>query len=66
MASNFRIFIDKNSDCVGLKLAGDFDATSAYELIYATKRLPIDWDVAQFRAGPLGRGNWRWRPAKRF
>jgi len=42
MASNFRIFIDKNSDCVGLKLAGDFDATSAYELIYAIKKLPED------------------------
>jgi hypothetical protein len=44
MASNFRIFIDKNSDCVGLKLAGDFDATSAYELIYAIlgeARVPI-------------------------
>ena len=42
MASNFRIFIDKNSDCVGLKLAGDFDGTSAYELIYAIKKLPED------------------------
>ena len=40
MASNFRIFIDNSSDCVGLKLAGDFDATSAYELIYAIKKLP--------------------------
>ena len=42
MASNFRIFIDRNSDCVGLKLAGDFDGTSAYELIYAIKKLPED------------------------
>ena len=40
MASNFRIFIDKDSDCVGLKLAGDFDATSAYELINTMKKLP--------------------------
>ena len=42
MASNFGIVIDKNSDGFGLKLAGDFDATSAYELIYAIKKLPED------------------------
>jgi hypothetical protein len=42
MASNFGIVIDKNSDGFGLKLAGDFDATSAYELIYAIKKLPDD------------------------
>ena len=42
MASNFRIFIDKDNDCDGLKLAGDFDGTSAYELIYAIKKLPED------------------------
>jgi hypothetical protein len=35
MASNFGITVDKNSDGFGLKLAGDFDATSAYELMYA-------------------------------
>jgi anti-anti-sigma regulatory factor len=40
MASNFGIAVDKNSDGFGLKLAGDFDATSAYELIYAIKKLP--------------------------
>jgi ABC-type transporter Mla MlaB component len=42
MASNFIIAIDKNRDGVGLKLAGDFDATSAYELIHAIKKLPDD------------------------
>jgi hypothetical protein len=42
MASNFGIAIDKISDGFGLKLAGDFDATSAYELIYAIKKLPKD------------------------
>ncbi len=42
MASNFGIAIDKNSDGFGLKLAGDFDATSAYELINAIKKLPED------------------------
>lgn len=42
MASNFGISIDKISDGFGLKLAGDFDATSAYELIYAIKKLPED------------------------
>jgi hypothetical protein len=42
MASNFGITVDKASDGFGLKLAGDFDATSAYELIYAIKKLPED------------------------
>ena len=40
MASNFGIGIHKNSNGLGLKLAGDFDGTSAYELIYAIKKLP--------------------------
>jgi hypothetical protein len=40
MASNFGITIDRNSDGFGLKLAGDFDATSAYELIHTMKKLP--------------------------
>jgi anti-anti-sigma regulatory factor len=40
MASNFGIVIDKNSDGVDLKLEGDFDATSAYELTFAIKKLP--------------------------
>jgi hypothetical protein len=40
MASNFGIEVDKNSDGFGLKLAGDFDGTSAYELIHAIKKLP--------------------------
>jgi hypothetical protein len=40
MASNFGITVEKNSDGSGLRLAGDFDGTSAYELIYATKKLP--------------------------
>jgi hypothetical protein len=42
MAVNFGITIDRNSDGFGLKLVGDFDATSAYELIYAIKKLPED------------------------
>ena len=40
MASNFGITIDKKRDGFGLKLEGDFDATLAYELIYAIKKLP--------------------------
>ncbi len=40
MASNFGIAVDKRNDGFGLKLAGDFDATSAWELIYAIKKLP--------------------------
>ena len=42
MASDFEISIDRYSDGFGLKLEGDFDATSAYELIYALKKLPED------------------------
>jgi hypothetical protein len=42
MASNFEIAIDKNSDSIGLKLAGDFDGTSACELINAIKKVPQD------------------------
>jgi hypothetical protein len=40
MASYFGITVEKNSDGLGLRLAGDFDGTSAYELIYAIKKLP--------------------------
>jgi hypothetical protein len=40
MASNFGIGIHKNSTGFGLKLAGNFDGTSAYELICAIKKLP--------------------------
>jgi hypothetical protein len=40
MASNFGIAVAKSSYGYGLKLEGDFDATSAYELIYAIKKLP--------------------------
>jgi ABC-type transporter Mla MlaB component len=42
MASNFEISNLKNSDGLCLGLDGDFDATSAYELIYAIKKLPDD------------------------
>jgi ABC-type transporter Mla MlaB component len=40
MASNFEITISEKSDGFSLKLDGDFDVTSAYELIYALKKLP--------------------------
>ena len=40
MASNFGIAVGRNIDGFGLQLAGDFDGTSAYELIYAIKKLP--------------------------
>lgn len=42
MAANFEISISEKSDCFSLKLNGDFDVTSAYELIYALKKLPED------------------------
>jgi hypothetical protein len=37
MASNFRIFCHQNSDNLHLKLMGDFDGSSAYELINTLK-----------------------------
>jgi len=33
MASNFRIFVHRDSNSLELKLAGDFDGTSACELL---------------------------------
>jgi anti-anti-sigma regulatory factor len=33
MASNFRIFIHRNNDKLHLRLVGEFDGTSAFELI---------------------------------
>ena len=39
MALNFEIATDKISDGYSLKLSGEFDATSAYELVYAIKKL---------------------------
>ena len=37
MASNFRISIHRNSDNLHLKLIGDFDGTSAYQVINTLK-----------------------------
>ncbi len=38
MAANFRISKHQNSDNLHLKLAGDFDGTSAWELFYILKK----------------------------
>ena len=35
MASNFGILVHRNSDNLHLKLVGDFDGTSAHELLHA-------------------------------
>lgn len=37
MASNFKISVHRNSDSLDLKLIGDFDGTSACELLNALK-----------------------------
>ena len=37
MASNFRIFVHRNSDSLHLELVGDFDGTSAFELLDTVK-----------------------------
>ncbi len=38
MASNFRIYCHKNRENLHLKLMGDFDGSSAYELINTLKK----------------------------
>jgi len=38
MASNFKMFIHRNSDNLHIKLLGDFDGSSAYQLINALKK----------------------------
>lgn len=38
MASNFKIYCHQNSDNLHLKLMGEFDGTSAYELIHALEK----------------------------
>ena len=38
MASKFRIFMHRNSNSLHLKLAGDFDGTSAFELLDMVKK----------------------------
>ena len=38
MASNFKIICHKNSENLHLKLMGDFDGSSAYELINTLKK----------------------------
>jgi len=38
MAANFKIFVHRNSENTHLKLAGDFDGSSAYELLNTLKR----------------------------
>jgi len=37
MASNFRIYVQRNSDDLHIKLEGDFDGTSAHQLLNAMK-----------------------------
>ena len=37
MASNFRMFLYQNSDSLHVKISGDFDGSSAHELIHAIK-----------------------------
>jgi len=38
MATNFRISVHKSAENLDLKLMGDFDGTSAYELLHALAR----------------------------
>ncbi|MCD6561869.1 MAG: hypothetical protein B1H11_09595 [Desulfobacteraceae bacterium 4484_190.1] len=38
MAANFKFFIHRNSESIHMKLFGDFDGTSAHELVSALKK----------------------------
>ncbi|MDY6971391.1 MAG: hypothetical protein SV775_03570 [Thermodesulfobacteriota bacterium] len=38
MARNFKIYVHRNSENVHLKLVGDFDGSSAHELLNSLKR----------------------------
>ena len=38
MAANFRCFIHRSSDSIHMKLFGDFDGSSAHELVNALKK----------------------------
>ena len=38
MASNFQIYSFKTKNCLHLKLAGDFDGSSAYDLIHTLEK----------------------------
>ena len=38
MAKNFKVFVHRNSENVHLKLTGDFDGTSAHELLDVMRR----------------------------
>jgi len=38
MSSNFKIFSHRNSDNLHLKLVGDFDGSSAFELIHTLEK----------------------------
>ena len=38
MASNFKLFIHETGDSLHLKLYGDFDGSSAHELIHTLKK----------------------------
>ena len=38
MATNFKVFVHRNSENVHLLLTGDFDGTSAYELLEVMRR----------------------------
>jgi len=42
MAASFEVVVGRNGDIPVLRLWGDFDATSAWELIYAIKKLPAE------------------------
>jgi len=53
MASNFRIIISKNRNGLDIKLTGDFDGTSAFELINVLKEIAADNSKIFIHTGQL-------------
>ena len=53
MAPNFRIIASKNGNVFHLELIGDFDGTSAFELINVLKECPADNSKIFIHSGGL-------------
>ena len=53
MASNFRIIASRIGNAIDLELIGDFDGSSAFELIHVLKECPADNSKIFIHSGGL-------------
>jgi hypothetical protein len=58
MAANFRIFVHRNSENLDLKLIGDFDGLSAYELLDVMRRNSFGTSKVFIHSGSLEQIKW--------